>query len=273
MKFLSLFSGIGGLDLGLERAGMTCIAQVEIDPYRRAVLEKHWPGVPRFNDVHKFCRRIGDCLPENGDGEVIYPRCETEFGECECVGTDQFTDEHGFPDLIAGGDPCQENANCRRSADALQPSLGGEFIRVVEQLMPQLVLRENPSAVRADAPWPFWRFRAELEGLGYTAIAFRVRACCCGADFRRDRLFLLAEIPQPEQTGLEGHERPVVARADQGRQDADAARPDRWSATPRICRGADGISNKMDRIAALGDSVVPKVAEWIGRRIMEVSAA
>jgi len=54
VNFGSLFSGIGGIDLGLERAGMTCTWQVEIDDYCAKVLEKHWPGVPRHDDVKTF---------------------------------------------------------------------------------------------------------------------------------------------------------------------------------------------------------------------------
>lgn len=51
VRFISFFAGIGGFDLGLERAGHECVAQVEIDPYALRVLERHWPGVARFGDI------------------------------------------------------------------------------------------------------------------------------------------------------------------------------------------------------------------------------
>ena len=51
IKFISLFAGIGGFDLGFERSGMECVAQVEIDDFCLKVLNKHWPNVPKFKDV------------------------------------------------------------------------------------------------------------------------------------------------------------------------------------------------------------------------------
>ena len=50
----SLFSGIGGIDLGFDRAGFRCGWQVEIDPFCRRILERHWPDVPKHDDVRTF---------------------------------------------------------------------------------------------------------------------------------------------------------------------------------------------------------------------------
>lgn len=105
MRFLSLFSGIGGLDLGLERSGMNCIAQVEIDPFFRRVLAKHWPNVPRFEDVRT----------------VTVEKLPTGI------------------DLIAGGFPCQDISN----AGNRRLGLGGDrsglwfhFFRLICEIRP-----------------------------------------------------------------------------------------------------------------------------------------
>ena len=111
MNVLSLFSGIGGLDLGLQRAGMTIAGQVEIDPWCRKVLAKHWPEVPRHDDVRT------------------------------CAG---WWGERPVPDLICGGFPCQPVSSAgRRVAQSdprwLWPLMAG----VVAELRPGWVVIEN----------------------------------------------------------------------------------------------------------------------------------
>jgi C-5 cytosine-specific DNA methylase len=90
MNVLSLFSGIGGLDLGLERAGMTVVGQVEIDPWCRKVLAKHWPEVPRHDDVRTAARWWGG---------------------------------RRAPDVVCGGFPCQEADRARRCAAVHYPAV------------------------------------------------------------------------------------------------------------------------------------------------------
>ncbi len=240
LTFGSLFSGFGGMDLGLERAGLQCRWQVENNKYARRVLEKHWPTVRRHDDVRTF-------PPSDG----------TNWGV----------------DLIAGGDPCQENSAARATGTkCTQPSLGAEFVAIIESLRPRFVLRENPTRVRADAPWPWFRFRNCLHNLGYVVLPFRLRACCFGADHQRDRLFLLAERADAGGVGLAR-----LAQKSGQWQDKEWIRDKsarlRWRrATPRICRRADGISNRVERLRGLGNAVVPQVAEWIGRQLLEAIA-
>ncbi len=233
LTFGSLFAGIGGLDLGLERAGMRCVWQCEIDPYATKVLQKHWPHVRRHDDARTF--------PPAGEWGV---------------------------DLICGGDPCQENSVANQSGRCRQPSLGGEFVRIVAAVRPAIVLRENPSVVRADAPWPWQRFRSELQHLGYSVLPFRLRACCFGAEHRRDRLFLLAVATDSISFRREWW----MARPGEKKSGGAYAEIEGHSwraAEPRICRVAHGVPARVDRLRGLGNAVVPQVAEWIGRRIME----
>ena len=98
MTFGSLFSGIGGMDLGLERAGMECRWQVEIDPFCNRVLEKHWPHVRRYGDIRTF------------------------GAELERV------------DLIAGGFPCQDVSIAGLKRGITEDSRSGlwsEFARII----------------------------------------------------------------------------------------------------------------------------------------------
>ena len=110
----SLFSGIGGFDLGLERAGMRVIWQSEIDPYASAVLKKHWPHVPNHGDVRT----------------ITADRVER-------------------PDVICGGFPCQDisNAGKRAGIDGERSGLWSEFARIIGDLRPGYVIVENVAAL------------------------------------------------------------------------------------------------------------------------------
>lgn len=238
MTFGSCCSGFGGIDLGFERAGLVCRWQIEVDDYCRSVLAKHWPLVKRYGDI----RDVGH--------------------ELERV------------DVIAGGDPCQANSNAGSVWKREHADIGGEFLRVVALLRPRVVLRENPSAVRPDAPWPWYRFRGALENLGYAVVPFRLRACCFGLDHRRDRLFLLATLPDAHGLRLEGIDGEGLETWDVGRAPGDRGWrewKDRQPAS-RVCRSGDVVPSRVERLRGIGNAVPPVMAQWIGERLMEAAS-
>lgn len=168
-------------------------------------------------------------------------------------------------DVVIGGDPCQRNSAAGNSGDE---SLGGEFVRIVDALRPRVVVRENPSHIRKDAPWPWWRMRSAFESLGYAVLPFRLRACCFGAFHQRERVFLLAELADANRNGLEGWEEETEARHTV--QPARRVHAGDWLAVSasRGLRGRRGFPNYVDRIRGIGNSVYPAVAQWIGERIV-----
>ena len=243
MTFGSLFTGFGGMDLGLEAAGLRCIWQAENDPDACIIRDHYWPHVPNLGDV-----------------------CAVEWGGVEC------------PDLVCGGDPCQENSRANtRGQSPKHPSLAHEFLRCVAELRPRFVLRENPPA-RPDAPWPWREFRARLERLGYAVLPFRLRACCLGAEQRRERVFLLAEIPDDDSIRRDPLPQSLRDRSQDAYQSfravldgRDAAPSWAEACAAALRRGDDGLPRWVHRAAirGLGNAVAPPVAYEIGRRLME----
>jgi len=234
----SLFSGVGGIELGLERtAGFRTAFQVESDPYARRVLERHWPDVRRHDDVRTF-----------PPGDPAGWRC----------------------DLLAGGDPCQGNSKAGGVHKRRHEDVAIHFLRIAGTLRPRFVLRENPASTRADAPWPWHRFRSGLEALGYSVLPFRLRACCLGLDHEGERLFLLAELPEAAGERLEGFDGAGEPAGDGGGAGGRRVRDgpgDRLPAS-RVCRGVDRIPDRVDRTRCLGNALPPAMSEWIGRLIL-----
>jgi DNA (cytosine-5)-methyltransferase 1 len=239
LTFGSLFSGFGGFDLGFERAGLRCAWQVEINDYASRVLAKHWPDVDRFRDVKE-------------------------------VGARQLRSV----DVIIGGDPCQANSAAVGSGRSKKESLGGEFLRIIAEVRPRIVVRENPSHIRVDAPWPWFRFRSGLESLGYACLPFRFRACCIGARHRRERLFVLGVDANANSERMEGGNDEGPSKSESGNNIHALVGPALWPAVPEHSghRSRSGIPAYVERITGLGNAVVPQVAEWIGRQIVQACA-
>ena len=296
MKFISLFAGIGGFDLGLERAGMQCVGQVEINPFCQRVLAHHWPKV----------KRIGDIRNVNG----------TEFGAV---------------DLVCGGFPCQPFSHAgKRKGKADDRYLWPEMLRVIQAYRPAWVLGENVAGIVNMA---LDTVLSDLEAQGYQCEAFIIPACAVDAKHERKRVYIVAhsalrkndrrepgvvaeaercwksfdtasiacgqnvpyshstgcgerrraESIQPEQypaqcsgqvvshTVNDGRNRTEGNEAEQGSDEPDNGifeRGHTWEPEPGVGRVANGVPGRVDRLRSLGNAVVPQVVEVIGRAIL-----
>ena len=155
LRLLSLFSGIGGFELGLERSGaFKTVAQCEIDPFCRRVLKKHWPHVPCYEDVRTLtAERLA------ADGIAV--------------------------DAICGGFPCQPFSSASRGRK-VAVDLWPEFLRLVRELEPSIVIGENVQEVVLK------RCAKAFTDLGYRTAVKRIGADDCGADHQRSRWWVCA---------------------------------------------------------------------------------
>lgn len=162
MRLGSLFSGIGGIDLGLERAGIQCAWQVEIDSQCRDLLEQKWPAIERFEDVK-------DC----GSGNLAPV------------------------DLISGGFPCQDVSVAGRRAglDGERSGLWFEFHRILAEAHPRWVIIENvPGLLSSNEGRDFAVVLRGLADLGY-GVAYRILdAQYFGVAQRRRRVFIIGSL-------------------------------------------------------------------------------
>jgi len=271
----SLFSGIGGLDLGLERAGMQVIWQSEIDPYACRVLKKHWKDIPNHGDIKRI--QWGDVIR---------------------------------PDVVCGGYPCQpfSVAGHRNGTDDPR-HLWPWVLSAISELRPRYAILEN---VRGHLSLGGLSVIGDLAAIGYDAEWRIVSAASVGANHRRDRIIIVAyphntgigtprcdidknwqEIQQKRQNitqfGTSGCSENVAdtngEQLGQRRFEGDARQTNSrrvyngqrqtgydgwqwWQTEPNVGRVADGIPARVDRLRCLGNAVVPQVAEVIGRMVV-----
>ena len=310
--FGSLFSGIGGMDLGLEWAGWECRFQVEIDDWRRQVLTRHWPEVPKWKDVREF--RSNEVGARSGLLEQGRPDSSGEFGV----------------DLICAGVPCQDVSVAGRRAGLAGERTGlfFEFARILRELQPRWFLFENvPGLLSSNQGLDFAVILDTLDKCGY-GVSWRIlNSQYFGVPQRRRRVFIVGHLGgscPPEilfesegggghpQTGGETATTPSfgspggIARSlISGPNDFSSSKgtlvkclnahpspsrrlnagdetfvvgapadPDGMRETTGDTGWLDACSRCPDgrRYAALGDAVTAVVAGWIGRRILVAEA-
>jgi len=235
---LDLFSGIGGLSLGLHWAGMRTAAFCESDPIASRVLRRHWPGVPVYDDVRTLsaARLRADGVPR--------------------------------PWLVCGGFPCQDSSLAGRGAGmaGTRTGLWSHMARLVAELRPRWVVAENVPGLRGRGAD---RVLHDLESAGYACWPLVVGAVHAGAPHRRARVWLVAQGAAADAggAGLEVGERGAAGPA----PGLPTERRGGWPAEPGLRRVDDGLPAGLDRVGrlrALGNAVVPANAAMVGRAVL-----
>ena len=274
LTHLSLFSGIGGLDLAAEWAGFQTVGQCEFADYPTKVLEKHWPDVPRWRDIRTLTK------------ESFYER----------------TGRHTV-DVISGGFPCQPfSVAGKQRGKEDERYLWPEMLRVIRELRPHCVVGENvPGIIRIAAE----QVVKDLEQAGYHVVVLNFEAAAVGAWHRRSRVFFVAsddpDVADTDSPGFKGNQQPGAPdatederkcpsygaackcgealhdplcvgfqRIKRGGKSPELADGRCWAAEPGVGRVAHGIPHRVDRLKCLGNAVVPQQAYPIFRAIADV---
>lgn len=245
MNVVDVFSGIGGMALGLQRAGMHIAAFCEIDEFCQSVLMKHWPRTPIFTDI-RFLNR-----------ETLH------VAGIESV------------DVVAGGFPCQDISKynvhaTRQGTDGDRSGLWSEMVRLVSEVRPRYVIVENVTAILSgnNGEW-FGRVLGDLATIGYDAEWHCIPAARLGAIHLRDRMWLIAHPHRERLEGVGADDDPQVWQGSIQRQIGLYVRDKEQDIKPPVPFVDDGIPDRVARLTAIGNAVYPPVAEVLGRAIME----
>lgn len=247
LKVLDLFSGIGGFSLGLERTnGFETVAFCEIDEKCNKVLKKNFPNIPQFNDIRTL----------NYDGSI---------------------------DVVTGGFPCQDLSTAGKKAgieEGERSGLWSEMLRIISHTRPKYAIMENVTGllIGERGAW-MGKLLSDLASIGYNAQWHCISVADCGGGHERKRIWVIAYL---HKDGWYDHEKIFNSIALQ----ISKRRPSRSALAilarcKRVLlqeiftdhRKLDGLSDGVDRLEQIGNTICPDIAEIIGNAILENEAS
>ena len=247
LTHVSLFSGIGGIDLAAEWAGFKTVCFVEIDDYCQKVLRKHWPSVPIIGDIKDVTKETVENARSRGFSKQDI--CSQQQGRAEVISTSQSglsdnragiikrqTHTNNSITLITGGFPCQpvSTAGKRRGKED-DRWLWPEMLRVISEIRPTWVVAENVTGL---LNMGFNDCISDLESIGYETTSFLIPACGVNAPHRRDRIFIVGyAINSGSGIGVRGKQ--TGQEIDEGRQGLPQPKPCETGDAPNTI-GTDG---------------------------------
>ena len=242
IKIGSLFSGIGGFELGLERAisGAETVWQVEQNPFCQKVLAKHWPKAKIYNDVKNIT-----------------------------------ADKVEAVDILCGGFPCQDIslAGKGEGLHGKKSGLWWEMLRIISELSAErkkpIVVLENVAAISTRGGCEVVGSLAEI---GYCTEWTIISARGFGAPHLRKRWFAVAYLADSDTRRKEDTIRTRRKKSSLcSALDSDRRSSKIWSKSTTespLCRVDDGIPNRTHRLRSLGNAIVPQCSEWVGQQIV-----
>ncbi len=237
----SLFSGIGGFELGLERAipSSKTIWQVEQNKYCHTILSKHWPDAKIYDDVRDITK-----------------------------------DNVSPVDILCGGFPCQDIsiAGKKGGIHAEKSGLWWEMLRIIGELRPRIAVLENvPNIIRLGGR----SVVGSLASIGYDSEWSIISANQFGAPHRRKRWFLVAYSTKSDGQKYTGHAGSMETERRSQYRSCQKTRVhvrnywEKGTTESPLCSVDDGIPDRLARLRALGNAIVPQCSEWIGEQIVK----
>jgi len=253
LTHLSLFSGIAGLDLAAEMAGFQTVGQCEWAEYPTKVLERHWPNVERWKDIHDL------------SADEFYGRTGIKPGRLTC---------------ISGGFPCQPHSVIgSRRAETDERHLWPEYMRVVRELRPRWVVGENVNGILSTIHESVC---TDLEAESYEVRTFCVPAYAVGAHHERYRVFVIGiakgESGVQANKETDSHREKWNTRTNTLFELGHHLPGAYWAVhKPPVCGMVNGLSDRVggykqykEQMICYGNAVVPQQAYPIFKTIAEI---